>query len=366
MQQNSDEKQKWNKYCKSEIAGVLPMLKNLGFSVDENQIHIGGERYLMSGEKLVLIGRRLSDNRKVVIKVSSKKSGIKEIKEEHKRREVLNNLNFSYHTFFLPEEILFKKIKGYFISINLYIEEEVSFLSLSLKDQFFASLRSFKIQEGVHATTYSHTKFIKKKFGVAGDNYYIEEFLRFSETCKNYYPENKNLIKIFKRAEKFLVSNKETMNRYSGFLTHTDFVPHNFRVVKEDIYLLDFASLFFGNKYESWARFLNYMIIYNKELEQYFVKYIQENRDKEEYLSLRLMRVFKIGFLLEFYVKSLQKTSGDLKILSERRIDFWSAVLESILNNELISEKLVLEYKKSRDSLRSDVEKNRQKELRQL
>ena len=366
MLQNSNEKQKWEEYCNSEIAGVLFILKNLGFSIDKKQVHIEGERYLMSGEKLVLVGRRLSDDKRVIIKVSSKKNGIKEIKEEHNRRTILNNLNFSYSKFFLPEEILFKKVKGYFISISFYIDEKTPFLSLNLKDQFFASLRAFKIQEGVHATAHSHIKSIKKKFGIADDDYYIDAFGEFLKTCSKCCPENEIFLKTLKRAEEFLILNKETINRYSGFLTHADFVPHNFRVVGNDIYLLDSASLFFGNKYESWARFLNYMVIYNRELELIIIKYVQENRDKEEYLSLRLMRVFKLGFLLEFYAKSLKKTSGNLYALNKERISFWSSVLGGILNDQFISKEAVLEYKSLRDSFRSDSEKNRQKELRQL
>ncbi len=365
MQEKISEKEKWEEYCKLELAKVLPILERLGFMVDEKQVHIGGERYLMSGKKLVLTGRRKSDDEKVIIKVSSDKDGIKEIKEEHERIGVLNKLDFSYFKFLLPKEILFKNVGKYIISVNLYIKEDVSFLFLNTESQFLALLKSFKTQEGLHALAHSHNKSIEKVFGAKKYDFYIKEFKKFVRLCADY-KENSKLQSLVQKAESFLTENRETLERYSNFLTHDDFVPHNFRINGGDIYLLDCASLFFGNKYDSWARLSNYMLLYNKELEGYIVKYIKENRCEEEYLSFRLMRVFRLGFLLSFYVESLEKTKGDLSALNKKRINFWLAVLECILENKEVSESLILDYKKTRDSLRDEAEKERQKKLGQL
>jgi len=364
--QNKDEKQKWEEYCKSELAVVSPMLSELGFELEKEQPHISGERYLMSGRKLVLMGVRKSDGKRVVVKVSNDLDGKKEIKEEHERRDALNKLKFSYHKFLLPEEILFKEVGGFLFSVVLYIEQGESFMSLDLKDQFFIALGAFKIQEGVHATAHSHTKTISKIFGVTDDEYYIDKFSSFVKSCKDNYPDNAVLHKVLEDAEKFLISNKETVDRYSGFLTHTDFVPHNFRIVGDDLYLLDYSSMHFGNKYESWARFLNYMTIYNRDLELLLDEYVHKNRSEGEYLSFRLMRVYKLGFLLQYYASTLSKTSGSLNTLNKKRIAFWSGVLRSIIDGNAVSEDLVDDYKISRDSLRSEEERQRQEELQQV
>ena len=64
-------KRRGSSIAQRELAGARPMLEQLGFILDTTQVHTGGERYLMSGHKLVLTGRRTSDNKRVVIKVSS-------------------------------------------------------------------------------------------------------------------------------------------------------------------------------------------------------------------------------------------------------------------------------------------------------
>ena len=79
---------------------------------------------------------------------------------------------------------------------------------------------------------------------------------------------------------------RTVIERYSGFLTHNDFVPHNLRVSGKEVYLLDYSSMLFGNKYESWARFLNFMIHHNRPLELALANYVRTNRGEEEYLEL--------------------------------------------------------------------------------
>jgi len=365
MSENNEQK-KWKEYCKSQLAVLSPMLYKLGFELEKEQPYIGGERYLMSGDKLVLAARRKEDGKKVIVKTSSREAGEREISEEHHRREKLNNLNFAYDLFSVPEEVFFGEVGSYAVSIVFYMEQEKSFLSFNIKDQFFMTLDAFKKQEGVHATAHSHIKSIKKIFGVADENYYINSFKSFVEYCKDKYTEDKKVIEIMERAESFLIKNKETINRYSGFLTHTDFVPHNFRVVDKNIYLLDHVSLFFGNKYEAWARFLNYLILYNNDLESLLSDYICKNRSEDEVLALRTMRLYKLGELLKYYISTLKKTSGDLLKLNKERILFWQKLMDAILKDKSISEDVVFDYKIKRDQLRSQEEEGRQKELDQL
>ena len=78
------------------------------------------------------------------------------------------------------------------------------------------------------------------------------------------------------------------------------------------------------------------------------------------------MRVYKIGFLLQFYTGSLKETEGNLRALTEERVNFWKSVMLHIIANQPIPEEMVHEYQKKRDILRSDEEKKRQKELHQI
>ena len=166
-----------------------------------------------------------------------------------------------------------------------------------------------------------------------------------------------------RRHSEQLREHEKTIEQYSGFLTHTDFVPHNIRIHDDTIYLLDHSSLTFGNKYEGWARFVNFMTLYNPMLENALVTYVKENRTPEESVSLRMMRIYRLGEIIWYYVQTLEKSTGDLHTLNTARITFWSTVLTHILKDERIPESIITEYKKTRDSLRSDDEKKRQQGL---
>lgn len=57
---------------------VAPMLEKAGFALDteNDQVHLGDERTLLSPDKLVLKGWRTSDARRVMIKASASPTGI--------------------------------------------------------------------------------------------------------------------------------------------------------------------------------------------------------------------------------------------------------------------------------------------------
>jgi len=362
----NNTKEIWLKYKKEELEKLEPILKNLGYALDEEQVHINGERHLMSGFKLVLNGRIEKTNQRIIIKASSHKDGIKEIEREHNAREITNNIKFAYYNFLLPKEILFKKINGFTISVTIFIEQNKPFLEHSLEDQFFLVLRSLETQEGTHITTSSHAKEINKFFGIRKAEDYLKSMELFLNNSVEKNSENYALKEIFNKAFDFFKNNINVIEEYSNFLTHSDFVPHNIRVVDHDIYLLDHTSIRFGNKHESWARLINYMTIYNRELETALVYYIKNNREADEYLSLRLMRTYIIAFLLNFYSNSLSKTKDNLYELTKKRLAFWTSALEAILNDELLEKNIIEKYKRDRDTLRSEEEKMRQKSLNQL
>jgi len=140
-------------------------------------------------------------------------------------------------------------------------------------------------------------------------------------------------------------------------------VPHNLRVNNGNIYLLDHSSIRFGSKHEAWARFINFMCLYNPELAKYLLFYIEKNRPASESLSLQAMRLFRLSEIIWHYANTLERADTDLKHLNMERISFWSQVLGAVLDNRELDEKVILDYKKMRDSLRSVEEKKRQEKL---
>ncbi len=361
MQTNN--KKEWENYKEHELRGVRPILEKHGYVLDIEQLHTGGERYLMSGKKLVLTGYYKKGGNRVVIKVSSSPAGIKEILRERACRTIIQTIDFAYRAFFLPEEILFIEKNGYTISITAYIEQAQHFIDRPLEEQFFLALRAFEMQEGAHITTYAQEKSIRDSLGVRDAEQYISSFEEFKKNVQVTDPTNIHLISVFEEATKFLKQGTLFIEQYSGFLTHSDFVPHNLRISNNTLYLLDHTSLYFGNKYEGWARFINFMVHHNPELEHLLMTYVRQNRSADEYLTLRLMRVYKLGFLLQYYTGTLEKTSGDMQKLMRLRLAFWTRVLEAVLDDKHLPNESVCSFLEEQSTLRSEEEKKRQKEI---
>ncbi|MFA4890427.1 MAG: hypothetical protein WC587_02215 [Candidatus Paceibacterota bacterium] len=359
----------WEKYCEQEMTAVAPLLASLGFALELNQPQIGGERFLMqavttkNGRKLILFARRASDNKRVVIKITRDKNGRGELLHERKCRAALQNITFAYIIFLSPKEILFANKGGYTISIQEYVEQECPFLERALEEQFSTILKAFEAQEGAHATTFGHLRSIIKTFGKINAPQYLESYQDFQKNISQHSFTDEHTRALLQKGYEILTSQKETVEQYCDFLTHTDFVPHNFRIIDENIYLLDHSSIRFGNKYEGWARFLNFMTLYNPKLEEALLFYVRNNRADEELVSLKLMRIYKLGELIWYHTKKLDKASGNFRTLTEKRVIFWSNVLEAILNDTLVSQEITDKYKSERDALRSPDETERQKGL---
>ncbi len=75
------------------------------------------------------------------------------------------------------------------------------------------------------------------------------------------------------------------------------------------------------------------MLQYNPALEYLLMEYVRENRGEKEYLDLRLMRIFKLALLLDFYTSALAKTEGGLHTITRLRITFWTDALIAILGD---------------------------------
>jgi len=364
----STAQDEWEKYRETEIQKLGPLLLALGYTLDPEQPHTKGERYLMqavtteSGQKLVLLGTRTKDNLRAVIKVSSDKKGMQELQHERVCREVLKDIRFAYNIFHTPDELFFGKKNGYLISIQVFIPQERPFLERPLTEQFSLALAAFKAQEGAHATTYGHERIVGKTFGTMRIEDYIRQFEQFKINISRSKP---GLVseELLTHAERFLKENRLIIEQYSGFLTHTDFVPHNIRIQDSTIYLLDYSSLRFGNKYEGWARFLNFMVLHNPPLAEALNEYIRLNRTPEEVLALKLMRVYRLGEIIWYYTNTLDKCTGDLCALNTERVQFWTTTLEHVLADKPMPSEIIEQYQNKRDNLRSEDEKKRQQGL---
>ncbi len=361
----------WEQYCETELSIVLPMLTELGYAIDPVQPHLGGERYFMqavttrSGRKLILLGTRIKDGLRVVIKATSDTGGKHEIRHERLCREVLGTIKFAYEVFFTPKEILFLEQSAHVIAIQEFIEQERTFISRPTSEQFAFALRAFKAQESMHASTYEHERLIHSTLGIIHTNDYLSSFANFSEYVRVHSEGTSEPNSLFSLAAEFLNIHKEHIEQYTGFLTHTDFVPHNFRIRDNQIYLLDYSSLRFGNKYEGWARFANFMALYNPELEAALLQYVRDNRAPEEFESLQAMRVYRLGEIIRYYVGAQSRSEGDLYTLNALRVDLWSGGLTNLLDqsDSLFTPDTITRYQSARDSLRSESEHVRQRDL---
>lgn len=359
----------WESYRTRELEALTPLLNNLGFSLEEKQPHIGGERYLMqaitttSGRKLILLGRRKKDNLRVIIKATGDEKGAKELQYERASRQMLHEINFAHGVFFSPEEILFTKQESFTISIQSFIDQARPFLERPLKEQFALVLKAFKAQEGAHATTYGHERLIGQTFEIWNAPQYLTAFKKFVTNIALARPHDAGKQETLSKAVAFIESHTETIEQYCGFLTHTDFVPHNFRIVDNTIYLLDHSSLRFGNKYEGWARLVNFMVLYNPELARAIVDYVRLNRTPEEFLALKILRVYRLGEIIWYYTNTLDKSSGNLHTLNTERTHLWHTVLISVLADKEVSPEYLEAYRMKREMLRSEDEKLRQKDL---
>lgn len=341
------------------------VLRKHGFSLHEHQPYLSGERSLMAKNRIVLAGTPLGGQERVIIKISNVESGRKEIRTEKRVRDLLQSLAFAKKTIAFPNEVYFTDTGIYTILITEFIEQEKIFVEYTLEEQFFMALRAFEEQEAFHATTFEHTRAISGIFELFDAKKYLSVFHTFVETLEETCGEHEATHTV-KRAEELLTEHTDIINRYANVFTHTDFVPHNFRVHKGVLYMLDCGDsmeVHFGNKYEGWARFLNYMYIHNPALERLLTQYLRKNRDEEEYTSLRLMRIYKAGRLLSYYARALKETTGDLHALTELRLNFWNDILTCLLADETPQEKLALEYREKRNQLRSSEEKERQKDF---
>lgn len=355
----------WERYTGEEIPKIAALIAPYHLTLFSDQPHIKGERFLMQalttigGRKLILLGLNTETDEPVVIKASRERAGRDELHHERKCRNLLHQMKFSYESFHSPKEVLFTDTEGYTIFVSAFVPQTVSFLERPLREQFDYALRGLKAQERTRATTAKHFAQIKNVFGTRTHHEYISQSAGFLKSATDLHAPATTLA-LLERTHQKIIASQQRIEQYCGFLTHTDFVPHNIRIFDDTLYLLDFSSLLFGNKHESWARFLNFMTLYNRDLETWLLEYIEHNRAPEEQESLHLMRLYRLEEIIVYYLNTLTKSEGNLLALNTARVKFWSDVLLAELDDIRVSDAVVEQYRRTRDTLRSESEKERQ------
>lgn len=365
-----DAQQLWNDYCARELARLRPILAEQGFVLEDEQPHLAGERFLMqaetttSGKKLILLGQHTQDRVRVVIKATSDPAGARELEHERTCRNLLRTISFAYDVFHTPDELFYAREGGLTITVQRFIEQSCTFLERPTAEQFTLALTAFKAQERAQVTTHRHIREVRSIVDLYDTRRYLKNVRAFmEESVVGTKQEEAGLRTDLERSCEQLRANEESIERYCGFLTHTDFVPHNIRVQNGTIYLLDASSVRFGNKHEGWARFLNFMTLYNPPLVGAFQQYTELNRAPEEATSVRLMRLYRLGEIIRYYVRAHERSQGNLRTLNRARITFWHDVLQSVLEDRPLTESTRQAYIQTRDVLRSTEEKKRQVSL---
>jgi hypothetical protein len=339
---------------------ITTIAETLDINLDIEQLHVGGERAILSPSKFVLIGTKNSGGTRVVLKCAREAHGVNEITTEHNVRQALQDVHFADEDLSMPEEIFYGQCHGYTVLISEFIEQMQVFVDHSLREQFFMALQAFEAQEAFHATTREHRSFANRLFLSHSPERYLEDI---DTQIANITTHNSQLSRTLTQAATFVRSHTDILTAFDGYLIHTDFVPHNFRITDNQLYLLDYVSFAVGNKYESWARFINFMEIHSPALVPLLLQYVKDDRGESEYKSLQIMRVIKIIFLLNYYTNALPQTDGNLYTLTTTRLSLWHDILQAVIKDVAVTENTRLNYLAARDQLRTEEEKKRQREF---
>lgn len=339
---------------------LTALANTLDITLDETQLNVGGERSIMSPHKFVLTGTLNSTKKRVVLKCAKHPAGIAETQEEYLIQSTLAELPFAEQELIVPEEIFFGTEGDYIVLVTTFIEQEKVFTDHTLEEQFFMSLHTLECQESLHATTLEHEMSVRDKFRHRSPSFYLDSYRSMSSEIKSQWSEGDSILD---EGLLFLTNNINLLQTFDRYLMHNDLVPHNLRIYNRQVYLLDFVSFRLGNKYESWARFINFMEIHSPQLVPLLLEYVKKDRGEEEYTTLRLMRVYKICFLLNFYTRSLSQTTGDLHKLTRARLTLWQHFLTSVLQDTPILDSVRNTYYEKRSLYRTDEEKERQRQF---
>lgn len=343
------------------LRAIELILVGLSFTLESYQPHITGERKIKSLTKMVLIGQN-KNGRKVVIKTSRTVPEKKEIKTERRIRNELEMLSRTIANLLVPKEIYFGEKRGWLFFITEFIDQPKIFVAHHLQAQFAMIKKAIESQEMVRLQSFQPTINPSRACPIFTEKEYFAELKQqIGFINKNY--RDKKLFQTLAAVKKLFEEKIQLVAKHCGYLVHDDFCPHNFRVNNSQIHFLDYTAANFGNKYITWARLLNYMVLHNPKLEKLILQDFKKNRSPEDLESLRILRIYKTVFLIMYYVQISNQTSGKLFRLTKVRINFWHNFLQKLLQNKTLTSAELKHYLQQRDALRSPEEKKRQKEF---
>lgn len=343
------------------VQKIGQILLFMGFRLEDYQPHVTGERKIKSLTKLVLLGQD-KRGRRVIVKTSDKSGEKRKIEQEKKIRQELEKISAVSKNILIPRQIFYGRRNGFLLLITEFIDQPKIFVAHNLKEQFEMIRRAIEGHELINLKEFRKTVGKRHTCPIFTEKKYLRELNKQINFINKNYKDAK-LRQTLMTAKKVFATNTSLTAKYSGYLVHDDFCPHNFRVNNGKIYLLDYNAANLGNKYITWARLLNYMVLHNSKLERQILGHFKKNLTPEGLECLRVFRIYKTVFLIMYYVKTSKKTSGNLLKLTKVRINFWHNFLKKLIENKSLAKKELGEYIKQRDSLRSGEEKKRQKEF---
>lgn len=352
----NEKREAWRESLESELHDVTDIITSLGYTLDESQPHVSGERYLQGGATKLVLNAQSAHGR-AVIKASRTRTGIEEIRREKQGRDSLALFSFASDALKIPAELHFGMHGEYCILITQFIEQKEVLFKKPLADRFFMALRALEAQESFHATTYEHLIEVQKHLPIYDAQTYIDSITSFAIDASAL----PGAVELMQRVTSELEQHRELLERYNGYLAHFDFVPHNLRIDGHTIWILDFSELRFGSKYESWARLVNYMLIHDQPLAEALLSYVAHERGDDEATALHLMRIYKAALLVAFYARTLAKTDDTFRELTQLRVDLWMGITRKLLDHAPFPEADAPTYIAKRNALRSAEETERQK-----
>ncbi|GIW68433.1 MAG: hypothetical protein KatS3mg099_381 [Candidatus Parcubacteria bacterium] len=362
----------WLETARNEIGEARVRLASWGITLEEEQPFLGGEQpYIQNaatarGWTVTLFGRRGKRRRKrVVVKIGLNEEGCRLLRKSREAHEAFDALRFAYEPFSVPRELI--ACPGAplpWLIVYEYMPQERAFTDLPPTKQFAVVARALRPLEETYALMRHHLRRALRTFGITPPTR-GEEITR-QATALARETGNPPIAGTLEQASERLAKERAWIEMYHPFLTHPDFVPHNFRVTPDGtVVLLDVGDLEFGNKHTGWARLALWAQLHSPVLARAIYDHFARFRPEEEQRSFDAMRIARAAELLLHYLSILPLTEENsaMQKLTRERIALWHNTLRALLEGEEPPEAAFAAYRTRRDALRDDREKSRQQHL---
>ena len=320
----------WDAYREKELPALIPLLASEGVSIADEPL-LRGVYAVPEKPALTLLGTRTEDGKRVVVHVTSDPDTAKDLEGTHRRRECIERYECLPSSIHLPEELAFGRRDMHTFMVTKFLYEDRSFSELSLEEGFFFALRVLEAQEQAPALSYRATRDAHKLLDTFSAQRYVNTVQQYRRSVTKLLPEHTQAQEVLALAGAALLRERERIDRYSGALLYHRASPETVRVSGGEMYLLDPALFRFGNRYESWAHFVDHAALHQPELESALTTYIRENRGEEVSETLRLMRLYTLAEVIHRDARARQRVATEKAVELDTRIDFWTAVLQTQL-----------------------------------